>query len=206
MKKKHRVGIMAKLISMSTLPVIFLGVILTVYGQYALRTNLKAEIYDGLKSAAISVKGAYDAAGEGDFVKLQSGNIIKGTFIVNNNYNLGDSLSESAGTETAFFYGEEAVVTSFMDEEKNRILDMKADQEVNDQVLGQGKEYFSENVGCINYILPVSSSRSSFMTPSSHFLMKQYFYQVMEWITISADAMSTSSVIILHSNHIVLCF
>lgn len=166
MKKKHRVGIMAKLISMSTLPVIFLGVILTVYGQYALRTNLKAEIYDGLKSAAISVKGAYDAAGEGDFVKLQSGNIINGTFIVNNNYNLVDSLSESAGTETAFFYGEEAVVTSFMDEEKNRILDMKADQEVNDQVLGQGKEYFSENV-TINgetyygYYMPVSNENGS---------------------------------------------
>lgn len=82
-------------------------------------------IYDGLKSSAVAVEGAYDAAGEGDFTMLQSGNIIKGTFIVNNNYNLVDKLKEDAGIQAALFYGDAAVVSSFTDE--NRKNDLRSE-------------------------------------------------------------------------------
>lgn len=95
--KKMRIGIVAKLIGMSALPVIILGIVLTVYGQYALNDSLKNEIYEGLKSAAVAVQGAYDAAGEGDYVQLESGNVLKGTFLVNNNYNLVDKMKNDSG-------------------------------------------------------------------------------------------------------------
>lgn len=93
-KTKRKVGIVYKLIGMSVLPVMVLGIILTVYGENALKKSMKSEINNGLKSAAVAIEGAYDAAGNGDFTQLESGNIIKGSFLVNNNYSLVDKLKK----------------------------------------------------------------------------------------------------------------
>ncbi len=162
MKKQHRTGIVVKLIGMSALPLIVLGLVLSVYGQASLKKSLKSEIYDGLKSSAVAVEGAYDAAGEGDFTMLQSGNIIKGTFIVNNNYNLVDKLKENAGIQAALFYGDAVVVSSFTDEDGNRIQDLKADEAAAAHVLEKGEEYFSEDVKIAGkeyygYYMPVTN-------------------------------------------------
>ena len=85
-----KTGIVMKLVAMSVLPVVLLGIILTVSGQGNLRKGIKKEIYEGLKTAAFAVQGAYDAAGNGDFTMLESGNVIKGMFVVSGNYSLAD--------------------------------------------------------------------------------------------------------------------
>ena len=162
MKKQKKAGIVVKLIGISALPLVVLGIVLSVYGQASMKKSLKSEIYDGLKSSAVAVEGAYDAAGEGDFTMLQSGNIIKGTFIVNNNYNLVDKLKEDAGIQAALFYGDAAVVSSFTDENGKRILNLKADETAASQVLEKGEEYFSENVTIAGkeyygYYMPVTN-------------------------------------------------
>ncbi len=160
-----RVGIVAKLIGMSALPVIILGIVLTVYGQHTLNNSLKDEIYEGLKSAAIAVEGAYDAAGEGDFILLESGNVLKGTFLVNDNYNLVDKMKEDSGIEVSFFYGKQQIVTSLMDGSE-RLIGMEGQAEVVEAVLNQGEEYFSENLK-INgetyyaYFMPVKNEDGS---------------------------------------------
>ncbi len=143
-KKGFRFGIVARLIGMSVLPVVILGIILTVYGQYAMNRSLKEEIYQGLKSAAVAVQGAYDAAGEGDFVMLESGNVLKGTFIVSDNYNLVDKMKMDSNIETSLFYESKQIVTSLTNE-NDRLLGMDAPEAVVEAVLNQGQEYFSEN-------------------------------------------------------------
>lgn len=164
-RKGIRVGIVTKLIGMSALPVIILGIVLTIYGQYALKSSLKEEIYEGLKSASIAVQGAYDAASEGDFVMLESGNVLKGTFIVNENYNLVDKMKSGSGIDTSLFFGTKQIVTSLMNE-NDRLLGMEAPEEVINMVLNQGQEYFSESQ-MINgeayyaYYLPVINTDGS---------------------------------------------
>lgn len=135
-----------KLISMSVIPVLILGLILTFYGQSSLQSSVKNEIKNGLKSAAIAVKGAYDAAGSGDFIKLESGNVLKGTFLVNNNYNLVDTLKGESGIEVSFFYGDEQVVTSLKDAEGNRMKELTVSEQVRSTVLEGGQEYFGEDI------------------------------------------------------------
>lgn len=144
--EKTKVSIAAKLIGMSVLPVVILGIILTVYGQSNLKKSLKKEIYEGLKSAALAVQGAYDAAGNGDFIMLESGNVIKGTFVVSGNYSLADKLSSSSGIDVSLYYGDRMIVTSLMDSSKNRMMDETVSGEVEKTVLGQGEKYFSEDV------------------------------------------------------------
>lgn len=153
-KKKHiiKAGIVVKLVGMSVLPVVLLGIILTIYGQGNLKKNLKDEIYEGLKSVSLAVQGAYDAAGNGDFTMLESGNVIKGTFVVSGNYNLVDKLSKDSGIDVSLYYGNNVIVTSLLDEDNVRITG-GADSKTEETVLKQGKEYFSEDVliGDVHY-------------------------------------------------------
>ena len=44
------------------------------------------------------VHGAYDAASQGDFVLLESGRVLKGTFLVDDNYNLEENASATEET------------------------------------------------------------------------------------------------------------
>lgn len=143
--KKKRIGIAMKLIGMSVLPVVILGVVLTVYGQANLKKSLKKEIHTGLKSAALAVQGAYDAAGNGDFIMLESGNVIKGTFVVSGNYSLADKLSSESGIDISLYYGSDVVVTSLLDENGQRMVQGTVSRKVSEEVLGQGKEYFTQD-------------------------------------------------------------
>lgn len=164
-KKQMRVGIIVRLIGISSLPIIVLGIILTIYGEYTLNNSLKKEIYNGLKSAAVATQGAYDAAGEGDFIQLESGNILKGTFLVNGNYNFVDKMKNDSEIEVGFFWGKQQIVTSLM-EDNERLNGLEGQSDVIETVLNQGKEYFSENLD-INgekyyaYYMPVNNKDGS---------------------------------------------
>lgn len=161
-----KTGIVMKLVAMSVLPVILLGIILTVSGQGNLKKGIKKEIYEGLKTAAFAVQGAYDAAGNGDFTMLESGNVIKGMFVVSGNYSLADKLSSESGTEVSLYYGNKIIVTSLKDSNGGRIMDEAVNADIEETVLKQGKEYFSDDIVLGNkhyygYFLPVLNEDSS---------------------------------------------
>jgi len=166
--KKHeiRFGIVLKLVAMSVLPVVLLGIIVTVSAQRNLKKALKNEIHEGLKTAALAVQGAYDAAGNGDFTMLESGNVIKGMFVVSGNYNLVDKLSSESGTEVALYYDKNIIVTSLKNNKDERIMDESAGSKAEETVLGQGKEYFAENISIggqtyYGYYMPVLNEDGS---------------------------------------------
>ncbi len=161
-----KIGIAAKLIGMSVLPVVLLGVILTAYGQVNLKKSLKNEIHGGLKSVALAVQGAYDAAGNGDFIMLESGNVIKGMFVVSGNYSLADKLSKDSGIDISLYYGNKMVVTSLTDGNKNRLTEGTVSKEVKETVLNGGKEFFAEDVQIgsdhyYSYYMPLFSEDGS---------------------------------------------
>lgn len=143
---KKKFSIAMKLIGMSVLPVVILGIVLTVYGQANLRQSLKKEINGSLKSVALAVQGAYDAAGNGDFLMLESGSVIKGTFVVSGNYSLPDKLSKDSGIDVTLYYDNRVIVTSLLDESGERMTQGTVSSEVEQKVLTQGESYFSEDV------------------------------------------------------------
>lgn len=146
MKKKRRAGIVCQLIGMSILPAMLLGILLSAYGQNSLKQGMKSEISHGLISAAVAVEGAYNAAGEGDFTPLKSGNIIKGTFVVNNNYNLVDKLKADSNMDASFYYGDKLIVTSIKEKDGTRLQKLPLEKKVVETVLEKGESFFSENV------------------------------------------------------------
>lgn len=144
--QNRKSGIALKLIGMSVVPVIILGIVLTLYGQSTLKKSLKTEIHEGLKSVALAVQGAYDAAGSGDFTMLESGNVIKGMFLVNGNYSLVDKLSAESGIDVSVYYGNNVIVTSLKDEDGNRLMHDTVNESVETAVLKEGTEYFMEDI------------------------------------------------------------
>ena len=161
-----KTGIVMKLVAMSVLPVILLGIILTVSGQGNLRKGIKKEIYEGLKTAAFAVQGAYDAAGNGDFTMLESGNVIKGMFVVSGNYSLADKLSSKSGTEVSLYYGNKIIVTSLKDSQGGRMMDEAINADIEETVLKRVKNIFSDDIILGNkhyygYYLPVLNEDSS---------------------------------------------
>ena len=95
-----------------------------------------------MKTAAFAVQGAYDAAGNGDFTMLESGNVIKGMFVVSGNYSLADKLSSKSGTEVSLYYGNKIIVTSLKDSQGGRMMDEAINADIEETVLKKGKEYF----------------------------------------------------------------
>ena len=163
---KKKMSIVVKLIGMSVLPVLVLGIILSVYGQRALQSNLKREVNNGLKSIAIAIDGSYDAAGEGDFTMLESGNVIKGMTVVSGSYDLYDKIKKNSQTDAALYYNDQLIVTSLKDKKGNHLTELALPEEVKTQVLKNGKSYFSENVDIngkeyFGYYMPVQKEDGS---------------------------------------------
>ena len=146
-KMEHRrVRLVISLVFMSVVPVVVLGIIITSLEQYNLKETVKSEIYDELKCAAYGIQAAYDAVGNGDFIQLESGAVIKGTYVVNENYAMIDALVEKSGIYSTVFYGNKRVATSVIDEDGNRIVDTYMNDEIAQVVLEQGEEYQGENI------------------------------------------------------------
>lgn len=192
---KKKMSIVVKLIGMSVLPVLVLGIILSVYGERALQSNLKKEINNGLKSIAIAIDGSYDAAGEGDFTMLESGNVIKGMTVVSGSYDLYDKIKKNSQTDAALYYNDQLVVTSLTDAKGNHLTDLPLSDEVKTQVLKKGKNYFSQNLTIngtkyFGYYMPVKNEDGSiggmiFAGKDAHSVKKQIQEEGLKMIGIS---------------------
>lgn len=194
-----KIGIVIKLIFMSVLPVIILGIVLTISGQSSLRKGIKNEIYEGLKTAGLAVQGAYDAAGNGDFTMLESGNVIKGMFVVSGNYSLADKLSSESGTEVSLYYGNKIIVTSITNDAGERIAEEVTNSDIERTVLEHGEEYFLEDTVIDNkhyygYYLPIFNEDSSV---AGMIFTGKDSTQVNATLTSDAVRMITLSVVII---------
>lgn len=163
---KKKVSIVVKLIGMSVLPVLLLGIILSIYGVHSLQEKLKSQINSGLESVTITIAESYDAAGEGDFIQLESGNVIKGMTVVSGKYDLYDSIKKNSQTDAALFFGDKLVVTSLTDENDDHLTELSISDKVKKQVLEDGNTYFSQNIDIngeryFGYYMPIENEDGS---------------------------------------------
>lgn len=143
-KKKLKVGLAVRLTLMALLPVMIMGMVLSGYAQNILRTNMKNEVQNGLKSAAIALDGAYSDI-PGEFAENAEGQIVKGDTLISGDYDLIDYLKEYTGVEATLFYGDTRIVTSLKNGSE-RNIGTKAGEAVIAEVLGNGNDYFDDDI------------------------------------------------------------
>lgn len=163
-EKKKKTGLALKLILMSLLPVIILGIFLTLYTVNLLQSSMQSEIQDGLQSTAIALASAYSAI-PGDFTTDENGNVVKGDTTITGDYAMVDYIKELADVEATFFYQDTRTVTSLKNGSE-RNVGTKAADEVIEAVLINGNDFFDTELKIgeekyYAYYVPVKNSDGS---------------------------------------------
>lgn len=143
-EKIKKTGLALKLVLMSLLPVIILGVFLAAYSINLLQSSTQLEIQSGLKSTATALAGAYNAI-PGDFAEDNEGNVVKGETAISGNYTIVDYIKEQADVEATLFYNDTIAVTSIK-HGSERNIGTKAADVVVQEVLKNGNDFFDTDL------------------------------------------------------------
>lgn len=115
------VRLLVKVIILALIPVLIMGTLTILTSYRTVNKTMSDEVKKELKSTALVIESSYKVMSSDDFIPLKSGNIIKGTFVINNNYKLFDSLAEEGEIYSAMYYGDRLIVTSLRNDIGRRI-------------------------------------------------------------------------------------
>lgn len=146
MKDKKRLGVMAQLVMLCTIPMIIMVIVVTFYSIGRMRDLVQDSTMEGLRDLCQSVYAAYDAIDTGDY--WQNGEMLyKGKYCVTEHEEIIDSFVEGSNTDVTIFYGDTRRATSLRDKSTGeRILGTKASDSVIAAVLEGGKTYETSDV------------------------------------------------------------
>lgn len=151
-QKEKRRSLIASIMRMSVIPILILGIILTIYSQNSVREGMIYEIRQNLSGISHTLISMYNIIDAGEFTE-ENGNVIKGETDLTSDYRLLDDIKNDTGADVTIFIGDKRCLTTLVDKEGKRLVGTTADAKVVEVVLGEGKEYFSEDidVGGVQY-------------------------------------------------------
>lgn len=144
-KEKKRRSLVSSILRLSVIPVLVLGIILTVYSQNSVREGMSFEVEKSLSGIAHNLISMYNIMDAGEF-SYEDGKIMKGETDLTSDYRLLDDVKNDTGADVSIFYGTERRLTTLVDDKGVRMVGTPVSGEVAEIVLGQGEEYFSEHV------------------------------------------------------------
>jgi signal transduction histidine kinase/CheY-like chemotaxis protein len=115
------IKLLIKVIILALIPVLIMGSLTILASYRTVNKTMSDEVKNELRSTALVIVSSYNVMSSDDFIPLKSGNIIKGTFVINNNYKLFDSLAEEGEVYSAMYYGDRLIVTSLRNSIGRRI-------------------------------------------------------------------------------------
>lgn len=140
-----KLTIRKKILLCAVLPISILGIIIVLIAATSLRNSIINQVQNSLQGTAAATLAAYDQ-NSGFYTKAKNGDIWKGGYNISRSEKLVDTIKEKSGMEVTFFYENQRVMTSIVDENGDRILGSTAGDKIEEEVLKNGREYFSDNV------------------------------------------------------------
>lgn len=144
-KEKKRRSLIFSILRMSVIPVICLGIILTAYSQNSVREGMSFEVGKSLSGTAHNLISMYNMIDAGEF-SYEDGKFVKGETDLTSDYRILDDIKNDTGADVTIFYGKERMLTTLVNESGDRLVGTEASQNVQETVLKNGEEYFSESV------------------------------------------------------------
>lgn len=141
----RRSGIRSTFVKLSMVPALIIGVILTGIWANSMVRNMTTEISNSLSVAAHSVYNAYSLIATGDYT-FENGKLKKGNVILSGDYSVVDEMKRAYNMDITLFYMDERVLTTITDENGQRVVGSKANEDVKKWVLEKGREFFSKDV------------------------------------------------------------
>lgn len=148
-----------KIVLISTLPVILLGMLSLVLTLTVVKSSMIDEVQYSLKGTAAATLAAYDQ-NAGEYIVTENGDVWKGGYNISKSEKLVDRIKEKSGMDVTFFYGDKRIMSSAVDKNGYRILGSPAGTKIVEKVLKGGEEYFSNAVSMdgmlmYGYYMPV---------------------------------------------------
>lgn len=154
---KRALSLKTKIMMISVVPVVVLGVILTAFCTYTSYSSVHDEVYNTLRGMCVSIY---------EFVLSENG---AESFISSDPAEL-DRISKfflgikgSTEIDVTFFKGDTRFITSVTDKDGNIVNGTRASDEVIEEVIQRGNEYFSDDIEVngiryFGYYMPVFGS------------------------------------------------
>ncbi len=158
-KKRH--SIVVTMIRIGVIPILLLGIGLTVYSQYSVREGMDYEVERSLSGIAHNLLSTYNALDGGEF-NMDGDTLKKGETTLTSDYRIIDDIKTDTGTDVTIYYGDKRRMTTIVDKNGDRLTDTEAPEGVVDYVFGQNEEYFStdldiDGVPYYGYYVPITN-------------------------------------------------
>ncbi len=161
-----KLGLRSKIIGLVLTPAILAGIGAVWISSTKVSDLMDQRMISQLKVSAYAGREFYETMNDGMFSKDEEGVVRKGDFIISGNYDMVDSISEGGNIYATFFYGDERAVTNVLNDQGERMIGTKAQDDVIQTVLKEGKEYFSKDViiggqEYYGYYIPVKQTETN---------------------------------------------
>lgn len=135
-----------KILLIALIPLLILGVAITVVSNKKINDAMKVTISDGLRGTATAVRSTFRKMNSEPYTLNENNELVKGDFNISQQVDLADDIKEVSDIDVSIYFGDTRYMTSAKDASDQRVLGTLSDTTVKDNVLGQGKEYFTDNV------------------------------------------------------------
>lgn len=144
-QEKKRRSLIFSIMRMSVIPILLLGIILTIYSQNSVREGMSYEVEKNLSGIAHNLISVYNMLDGGEFHE-EEGKLFKGETELTSDYRILDDIKTDTGADVTIFFGKERRLTTLIDKEGDRMIGTMVSDAVAERVLQSGEEYFSSNV------------------------------------------------------------
>lgn len=155
-----------KLLLLSIVPLILLSGITAIVTFLITKNLIQEEAATSLHATAVSVQDTYGLGKPGRYVRYDSGEVWKGSFVnVSAETSIVDGIKSASDVDVTFIFDNESVMTSIVDKDGNRMVGTTVDDKVYQNVIVNKQAYFDDeaNIGGVNYYayyLPVYQEKS----------------------------------------------
>ncbi len=139
-KNNKRFGIKGVIISISAVPVLIVGVIVTIFASLIIRDGVEDHVFRGLKGIATSTEYALDTMDSGDY-SFDGQNLYKGKLNVTANSELLDRIAAENDVEVTIFLGDTRRATTITNASGDRIVGTALTGTISSKVLNGGEDY-----------------------------------------------------------------
>lgn len=137
----------AKMIALSLIPSIVLGVVLFLAAADRIADSVYAEAYVGMEATTLAVRDIFEIGNDGQYHMDDNGYLWKGDFLnISQATDITDHIKKNTDMEVTVFWGDTRILTSIVNDQGERQINTKASEKVIQEVLIGGNVYLDKNV------------------------------------------------------------
>lgn len=136
-----------KILALSLIPVITLGIFLFLFAADRIANGIYDEAYVGMEATALAVRDIFEIGNSGPYHMDENGTMWKGsTLNISQATDITDHIKKNTGMEVTIFWGDTRILTSIVNKQGERQINTQASEEVVEHVLNRGETYQNRNV------------------------------------------------------------